>query len=116
MIPEELQKLPSNATRKRHYDQIAFRLQPDSRLDFTGKAGVFDYYKTVYRHEDQAIYIPAMGDAYNMTKKGKQRTESRKKIYYRTYWRTHQMSDHLLMWVELKIDFSGAYLQSRLTD
>lgn len=115
-IPEELQELPSNAIKTRHYDQIAFRLQPQSRLDFTGKAGVFDYYRTVYREEDQGIYIPDMGAAYNKTSKGTTRTESGKKTYYRTYWRTHQMSDHLPMWVELKIDYSDAFLQSKLAE
>lgn len=25
-------------------------------------------------------------------------------------WRTHQMSDHMPMWVELRIDFSREYL------
>jgi len=29
---------------------------------------------------------------------------------YYTEWRTFQMSDHLPLWVELKIDFSNEYL------
>ena len=34
--------------------------------------------------------------------------------HYKSYktWRTHQMSDHLPMWIELHIDFSDAYLET----
>ena len=34
------------------------------------------------------------------------------KDYYIKEWRTFQLSDHLPLWVDLKIDFSGAYLES----
>ena len=47
-IPEQLQKLPSNAQKVRHYDQIAFRSRKH-RLERTGRAGVFDYYHSVFR-------------------------------------------------------------------
>ncbi len=32
--------------------------------------------------------------------------------FYANYgeWRTHQMSDHLPMWLELRIDFAREYL------
>jgi hypothetical protein len=33
-----------------------------------------------------------------------------------TYWRTFQMSDHLPMWVELKIDYSDDYLARKLAE
>ena len=113
-IPEELQKLPSNVKQDRHYDQIAFMNRKDS-LEWTGKAGVFNYYKTVFRDtpEDKAIYMKHMPD-YETTTEGKPRTEKSKANYYQTYWRTHQMSDHLPMWVELKIDYSDEYLRSKL--
>ncbi|MDF1555314.1 MAG: endonuclease/exonuclease/phosphatase family protein [Deferrisomatales bacterium] len=114
MIPEALQSLPSNAIKTRHYDQIAFRLQPDTRLDFTGKAGVFDYFQSVFRNEDEELFVAAMGERYHTTEKGKSKTSAGKKTYYRTYWRTHQMSDHLPMWVELKIDYSDECLQAKL--
>lgn len=115
-VPDQLQQLPSNTaiTKARHYDQIAFRAHPD-RLEQTNRAGVFDFFDYVYREQDQAMYIPQMGKAYNKTSKGKVRSESAKKTYYRTYWRTHQMSDHLPMWCELKIDFSEQYLRRKLT-
>ena len=48
------------------------------------------------------------------TSKGKTRTEAQRRNYYKTHWRTHQMSDHLPMWVELRIDFSEQYLKRKL--
>ena len=112
-IPAQLRVMPSNAPKSKHYDQIAFRVQ-ESRLETTGRAGVFDFFQTVFRAEDQGIYIPSMGAAYDATSKGKPRTEASKANYYRTYWRTHQMSDHLPMWVELRVDYSDEYLARKL--
>lgn len=113
IIPEELQKLPSNAPKNKHYDQIAFMLHK-RKLELK-KAGVFDFYKSVFKDEDQKIYVSKMGASYYKTKKGKTRDEKGKRSYYRTYWRTHQMSDHLLMWVELEIDFGKEYLKRKTT-
>jgi endonuclease/exonuclease/phosphatase family metal-dependent hydrolase len=112
-VPEELQNLPSNAPKSKFYDQIAFRVRRD-RFGTTGRAGVFDYYQTVFRDADEAVYAPLMGESYLVTSHGDVRDEASKRRYYRTYWRTFQMSDHLPMWVELKIDYSDDYLQRRL--
>ena len=110
VIPEQIQKLPpTSAARERRYDQIAFRVRKDS-LEMTGKAGVFDFYKTVYRDEDETLYVPYMPEAYKTKKDGTPRSDRGKKRYYRN-WRTHQMSDHLPMWVELRIDYSDEYLE-----
>ena len=35
--------------------------------------------------------------------------------YFTGRWRTFQMSDHLPLWVELKIDFSDQYLKKQKT-
>ena len=113
-VPEKLTEFTSNAGRSRHYDQIAFRTQA-GRLEWTENCGVFDYYEHVYRKEDESTYVSEMGSAYFETKKGRKRTESQRSTYYKSYWRTHQMSDHLPMWVELKIDFSKEYLEGRLS-
>ena len=119
VIPEEIQKLPSNALRNRHYDQIAFRVRRN-HLERTGKAGVFNFYKTVYRDEDEALYASHMPSyekngksRYEYTRDDKRRSPSGKTRYYRG-WRTHQLSDHLPMWVELKIDYSDEYLHYML--
>lgn len=110
-VPPELQSVPNTNTgsKRRFYDQIAV-LPKSRRFRTTGRAGVFNYYDHVFREDDQALYIPEMGAAYETTSKGAPRTEAGKRTYFRTYWRTYQMSDHLPMWVELKADFSDEYL------
>lgn len=102
VIPEEIQKLPSNALKDKHYDQIAFMLH-EKQSNFKN-AGIFDFYKSVFKDEDINAYIPDMGTAY-----------TGKESYYKTFWRTHQMSDHLLMWVELQTDFGKEYLERKST-
>ncbi|MBU0654449.1 MAG: endonuclease/exonuclease/phosphatase family protein [Gammaproteobacteria bacterium] len=109
-IPSQLQSLPSNAGKNKYYDQIAFSANGD--LEFTGKAGVFDYFASVYRAEDEALYQKEMGNAYRETSPGKPRKN--KPLYYLNYWRTHQMSDHLPMWVELKVNLSSNFLAEKL--
>jgi hypothetical protein len=54
-----------------------------------------------------------MGNAYTETKEGKKRDEKARTTYYNT-WRTFQMSDHLPMWIELKINFGKQYLEQKL--
>lgn len=114
LVPEALHEVPGTNTgkKKRHYDQIAFR-ERDKKLETTGKAGVFDFYEYVYRQKDEETYIKDMGDAYYKTKKGKERNKAQKTLYYKTYWRTHQMSDHLPMWVQLQTNFGREYLSER---
>ncbi len=110
-VPDELMGSASNAGKNREYDQVAFH-DRKNKFETTGKAGVFDFYDTVYTAVDEAIYIPDMGTAYHTTAKGTPRSD--KSAYYKTYWRTHQMSDHLPKWVELKIDFTETFLQKKL--
>lgn len=110
-IPQQLQNLPSNALRNKFYDQIAFKVRANE-FETTGKAGVFNYYDVVFTDEDESTYASLMGEAYTTTEKGTPRKD--KTLYYKTYWRTFQMSDHLPMWVEIKIDHTDAYLQDKL--
>lgn len=103
VVPEELLKLPgSNIDQSKYYDQIAFLVRPD-RFGTTHRAGVFNFYKSVFTDADEQSYASLMGDGYAKAKN--------KKSYYRQ-WRTFQMSDHLLLWVELKIDFGAEYLEA----
>lgn len=113
-VPPELQSVPATNTgsKKRHYDQIAF-LPQRKRMETTGRAGVFNYFDHVYTDADEALYAAEMGEAYQKTGTGNPRDAAGRRSYYRTYWRTFQMSDHLPMWVELKTDFSTEYLQER---
>ena len=111
-IPKAIQELSgSNVQHNKFYDQIAFKVRPNN-FETTGKAGIFDYYKYVYRLEDEAEYAKEMGDAYNVTDDGEPRKN--KTVYYKTYWRTFKMSDHLPMWVEISIDHTNAYLSYML--
>lgn len=109
VIPEEIRDIPgSNVPKNKKYDQIAFRVRP-GKLDTTGRAGVFDFFDVVYREQDEAEYVEAMGESYNTTSRGEPREN--KSLYYKTYWRTQQMSDHLPMWVELRINYTETYLK-----
>jgi endonuclease/exonuclease/phosphatase family metal-dependent hydrolase len=107
-IPKALQSLPSNVPQDKHYDQIAF-IAPDieDRLELS-KAGVFNYYDHVYGDAEEAVYQEEMGEGYSAKEPGRSRT-----THYRT-WRTYQMSDHLPMWIELKIDFGEDYLRKKM--
>ncbi|MCB0873024.1 MAG: endonuclease/exonuclease/phosphatase family protein [Thermoleophilia bacterium] len=110
VVPEAIRNLGgTNITRDRIYDQIAFHRDSD-RLDTTGRGGVIDFFDTVFLDDDEATYVPQMGNAYATTASGSARRDSRR--FYRD-WRTHQMSDHYPLWVELTIDYSGEYLKRK---
>ncbi|MCP4118080.1 MAG: endonuclease/exonuclease/phosphatase family protein [Desulfobacteraceae bacterium] len=104
-IPEPLRNVPgSNVKQNKFYDQIALWTgKSGRRKNYTQilpyRAGVFDFFDVVYRRDEEEIYRPFMG------KPGSEDT-------YDSYatWRTHQISDHLPMWVELPIDFGKEYL------
>ena len=70
-------------------------------------AGVLDYYKVLFNEGDFQKYLDIL------KKRKPNKTLEELKKYYLTSWRTFQMSDHLLKWVELKIDFSDRYLEHR---
>lgn len=116
-VPAPLQGFTTNLGKSKFYDQIAFQ-QHDKRLEF-GSAGVFDYRDAVYRDTDDdfaAYYAsmpPALRDVHPKgRKKGQPRTDEEKRDYYNREWITWQMSDHLLLWVELRVDFTNDYLWS----
>jgi hypothetical protein len=106
IIPEPLQNIPgSNLRKDKYYDQIAlWNGEPLRRKACASiqpyRAEVFDLYDVVYKDEEEALYRPLM-------------KKSDSNEFYSSYktWRTHQISDHLPMWVELQIDFSDAYLE-----
>lgn len=113
IIPEQLKGHPSNAPKTKHYDQIAFiapELEDHLQLS---EAGVFDFYEHVYRIDDEPLYAQEMGESYSHKDDGTERTEQGRTTYYKTYWRTHQMSDHLPMWIRLKTDFGEDFLKRK---
>lgn len=106
IIPEPLQHVPgSNVNQDKFYDQIALWMGESTRRKTYSRiipyrAGVFDFFDVVYRTDEENTYRPFMH------KPGSNES-------YSSYaqWRTHQMSDHLPMWVELRIDFTQEYLE-----
>lgn len=112
-IPNEF---ASNMNKDKFYDQIAF-FNKKNELELSKKeksAGVFNFYKSVYIEDDSEIYYPL---GLKIDKKDKKTGQTgwandvgKRKTYYSKKWRTWQMSDHLPLWVELKIDFSEKYL------
>lgn len=106
VVPPPIMGAYTNAKLNRSYDQIAFHTDPD-RLTWTENAGVLDYFQTVFTEADH----PAIYDGFL---KADGLPPSNPASYYSTYWRTHQMSDHLPLWCELRIDYSDEYLQRKL--
>ncbi|CAI8758372.1 Endonuclease/exonuclease/phosphatase family protein [Pseudomonas sp. IT-P12] len=99
IVPPQLQSIPgSNVEQNKHYDQVAYHKQL-ARLKPTGKAGVFDFYDTVYKSDDEVSYAQDRAE-----KPGQSFKE----------WRTYRMSDHLPMWIEFGIDDGDTYLDSLL--
>ncbi len=115
-IPEQIASIPgSNLTGERKYDQIAYRSR-EGRFEATGKAGVFDYYRHVFTADDSATYRPYI-DRYIKErhaagkKSPKEPTTDAARLSQFKTWRTYQMSDHLPLWAEFRVDFSDQYLQ-----
>jgi hypothetical protein len=65
----------------------------------------------VYRAEDFERYYKLAEDKEHWnSKNGQKLSEEEQRRRYQIYWRSRQMSDHYPLWVELKIDFSDAFL------
>lgn len=102
-IPDALLRRPgSNIDQSKFYDQIA--IWRGKRFDETDVGGVLDYYKAVYREEDEALYAPLMTPA----------TSGAPRKYKE--WKTYQMSDHLVLWAAFKVDFATDYLNDLAKD
>ena len=108
-VPSAIKEHPSDLGGTSHYDQIAFNLKLDDKMTVFSegeqKAGTFNFTKSVYSEQDLETYKEYFLD------KIKGKTDAEIKKYYLSTWRTFQMSDHLPLWVELKIDFSNQYLE-----
>lgn len=126
-IPSRIKKHPTDLGETKHYDQIAFNLHMNDTMQIFDetqpkKSGAFNFTKSVYKESDYEEYIEVMPDVKesvpNPDKPGKNMTVKRKrtgeeaKKYFKTYYRINQMSDHLPLWVELKVDFSSQYIEN----
>ena len=119
-VPDAIKEHPSNLGKSMHYDQIAFNIKLEPTMELfdkkNQKAGAFDFTESVYTEDDLDIYRKyfspeALLIKDSKTKEIRQKTEEEIKKYYLSNFRTFEMSDHLPLWVELKIDFSNQYLQ-----
>jgi endonuclease/exonuclease/phosphatase family metal-dependent hydrolase len=108
-VPKAIQQHPTDLGATKHYDQIAFNLKLKEGMtvfsESEQRAGAFNFADVVYTAADLETYRPLFAD------KIAGKTERQVESYYRTSWRTFQISDHLPLWVELKIDFSDPYLK-----
>jgi exonuclease III len=134
-VPKEIQKHPTDLGQVSHYDQIAFKLKLEDEMvlysDKEQRAGAFNFTESVYRDSDEVsdydIYLKHYLDSYlgeldkenaKLKAKGKAEKEDTvegRRAFFRG-WRTYQMSDHLPLWVELKIDFSDQFLKNRAAE
>jgi endonuclease/exonuclease/phosphatase family metal-dependent hydrolase len=106
VIPENLKRERTNLRGDKHYDQIALKVE-EKRLEI-GASGVLAFAASVYRDDDEdfSAYLD------HMPPRLRGGTEAAQRAYYADKWRTWQMSDHLPMWVQLKVDFTEDYLES----
>jgi endonuclease/exonuclease/phosphatase family metal-dependent hydrolase len=114
-LPPGIRDVPgTNVAKDKRYDQIAFRAR-EGRFEATGLAGMFDYYEHVFTEADEAVYRPYI-DAYIASRHAdgfdtpKQPGSAKAATTQYKMWRTFQMSDHLPLWVELRVDFADDYL------
>ena len=108
---EGIEDAATSLSGKHHYDQIVFKLA-EKRVKL-GESGVLNIFKSVYRSEDAAHYASkAEIKTVTQGRDGAARTEDKAIDYFRKYYRKHQLSDHNLLWCEIKTDFSGHYLDA----
>lgn len=108
-IPDALMKRTgSNLKKDKFYDQIVYK-EGKNKVKFSGNAGVFDFFETVYSDNEKDLYYEDFCNT--MKANGK---EFSKEIFNKKFreWKTYQMSDHFALWVEFDINYSEEYLKS----
>ncbi|MFZ5748791.1 MAG: endonuclease/exonuclease/phosphatase family protein [Pseudomonadota bacterium] len=99
----------TNLGNTHHYDQIAVKAaHPGFQVL---RSGVFDMLAHVYRDEDAPFYVDTVKPPI-MAKDSRNKPRDRDKqlAYFKQYYRRQQMSDHKLLWCELRVDYSESYL------
>jgi len=128
----------SNSDQTKFYDQISFMSKKDELkfLEPRRKDRVIQFFNSIFRDEDYEMYKPIMKERIaekledankeleketaNSEKKkintriaslkAARKTDTSLRSYYKK-WRTFQASDHLPLWVEIKINFTDKYLE-----
>ncbi|MAK63067.1 MAG: hypothetical protein CMK09_19020 [Ponticaulis sp.] len=104
----------TNASKTEIYDRMFIKADKFFRLATqNGKTvgGVFDPFQFVYLDGDEATYRSTMLQQY--TGEGDLTVPSKLTSYYKHPWRKNQVSDHFPIWMELYIDDSAEFLESR---
>ena len=91
---------PTNLIGDKHFDQIAF--SGEAFKTNLIRSGSFDWRGAVFKPEDKDYYK-------DIAAKARGKPYKNWKSKYRD-WTTREMSDHLPIWIELKIDYSNDYL------
>ena len=92
---------PTNMSGSKHFDQIAFTHE-DVKTNLL-RAGSFDWRDAVFGDDDRDHY-----QVHAERARGKPYADWKKS--YRN-WTTHEMSDHLPIWIEIRTDYSDDYLK-----
>ncbi|MBY4636663.1 endonuclease/exonuclease/phosphatase family protein [Sphingopyxis sp. XHP0097] len=106
-IPTKLHT--TNLGNSHHYDQIAFKsAHPGFQVI---RSGVFDMLAHVYRDADAGHYVDHVKpERFKLDSKKRPRTRDQQINYFKATFRRNQMSDHKLLWCEIRTDFSEDYL------
>lgn len=116
--PKALRELPTNIGQDKYYDQIVFRTRPGD-IDYLEtsepggappRAGAFSIFDHVFTPEQFEDYRAAAAETSNGGGLG----DAELRDYYLD-WRTYQFSDHLPLWVRLKVNDSADYLDELVT-
>ncbi len=92
---------PTNLSGDKHFDQMAFTHDSD-RTELLSH-GAFDWRSAVFKPDDSEHYEQIAADM-----RGEPYTNWPGKYQG---WTTHEMSDHLPIWLELRSDYSDEYLK-----
>ncbi|MCP4008824.1 MAG: endonuclease/exonuclease/phosphatase family protein [Proteobacteria bacterium] len=92
---------PTNLAGGKHFDQLAYTGE-GQRTDLLSH-GKFDWRGAVYTPDDRDHYEPIAAQM-----RGEPYDNWPSKY---SGWTTHEMSDHLPIWVEVMVDYSDAYLE-----
>lgn len=118
VLPKALDR-PNNLDMTKYYDQIAFITKKDV-LDYIDRpaaigeranAGIFEIFESVFRPEDFETYRAAVV----ASSAGAKQTPEKLPKFYDDKWKTFQMSDHKPMWVRIKVNEAGPYLDKLAT-
>ena len=104
----------TNLGHDKKYDQIVYR-SAGGHFAETGLAGTFDYYEHIYNTQDVYRryiddYIKEREDAGDPDPPNRPATPGAATTQFNR-WRTYQMSDHLPLWAQFKVDFADEYLR-----